>query len=143
MKDILNSFYKKLNMELSETDFSSLYEDIDILGVIDEFDDIQQYICDKNVPAENRKLVEKELNKIERNALNNNKLTKLKGEDKNYYGFKGQSYDNVGMIIEDNYKEYLEDEDLFCEYKGDYIYNLMRKILVNKIIKEEAEEELY
>lgn len=141
MNELLEKFQKKLNKELIETDFDSLYEDIDILGSVSEYDTISQMLEDEKISKEEKKELQKEINRIEKTLLLKNRLIKLKGEDKNYYCKRDTVYDNVGMAIEDNYTDYLEDDDIFCEYTGDLIYVYMKKILVKKMKKYREEDE--
>ena len=141
MNDIFNELSKKLNLELKETDFTSIYEDIDLLSGISEYDKYLSILDNNSLNKEERKKIQKEFEKIEKKSLNKHKLIKLKGEDKNFYCLKDSVYDNVGMLIEDNFNDYFDEEDIFCEYNGDNIYNYMRKILLKKITTYNEKEE--
>lgn len=143
MNTLIVSFGEKFNREIVDTDFSSLYEDIDLLGIIPEYDVICKDLENDNLSKEDKKALQKEFNKIERAILMKNKLIKLKGEDKNYYCLKDSAYDNVGMLIDCDYGEYLDDDNLFCEYNGDSIYDYMQTILYKKIKKYSEYEENY
>lgn len=136
MEEILNIFQDKLNYELKDLDGNSLYEEIDIFGSIKEYDILQNYISDINVDEKKRNTLEKILEKTEKLCLKKNRIIKLKGEDKSYYCLTGEVYDSNGELISDYYEECLDEDNIFCEYNGDNIYNYMKKLLEKKIQKQ-------
>ena len=135
MKDTLNLFKKHLIEELQDVDFSSLYEDVDILSCIKEYEDLQNYISNQSIDRMSRKNIEKEMIKIEKECLKKIKAIKIIGEDKNYYLLKNEPYDSDGILIDSYFESYLEDDDIFCEYKGDTIYTILKNCLDKKIDK--------
>lgn len=139
MNELLISFKEKLLKELKDIDLSSLYEDIDILGCISEYDLLQMEINKKDKLSDKKEL-EREILKIERECLKKCKVTKIVGEEKNYYYQIGEPYNQNGCIIEDYFEEAYEEDDIFCEYKGDSIYKIMKKNLEKKIKKYCTEE---
>lgn len=141
--ELLKSLKEDLMKELSDTDFSQVYEDIDILSCINSYNNLQLKIDDENISKEEKVKLQKEFNKIEKDCLNKNKLTKLNGEEKSYYCLKNEVYDTNGCIIEYDFDAILEDEDLFCEYAGDGIFEFMKKLIIKKIKKMIAENEEY
>lgn len=114
----------KLMKELEETDFTQLYEDIDILTCIKEYNELQLLIEDAKI---DKSKINKELKKIEKECLSKYNLIKIKGEEKNYYCLKNKAYDCNGSLIEYDYADYIENEELFCEFRGDNIYEYMKK----------------
>lgn len=135
MEKILDIFQEKLNDELKDLDKNSLYETIDVLGCIKEYDVILNYIADESKDKKERIMVEKKLEKTEKLCLKKNRMVKLKGEEKSYYCLVGESYDLNGELIKDYYEDFLDEDDIFCEYNGDDIYDTMKKILERKIQK--------
>lgn len=136
MEEILDIFQEKLNNELKDIDKNSLYEELDILTTISEYDILQNYICDKKQNKKEKNIIEKKIEKIERLCLRRNKMIKLKGEDKSYYCLIDQPYDLNGELIIDYYEDFLDEDNIFCEYNGDDIYNYIKKVLENKIQKQ-------
>lgn len=136
MEKTLNIFQEKLNNELKDIDKNSLYEELDILSTISEYDVLQNYVCDETKNKKERNIVEKKIEKIEKLCLKKNRMIKLKGEDKSYYCLVGESYDLNGELINDYYEDFLEDDNIFCEYNGDDIYIYIKKILENKIQRQ-------
>lgn len=141
--ELLKSLKEDLMKELADTDFEQIYEDLDILSCIKAYNEFQVEIENTNIPKEQRVKLQKSFNKIEKECLNKNKLRKLNGEDKSYYCLKNEAYDSNGGLIDYDFETILDDSDLFCEYKGDGIYELMKKIVINKIKKMETENEEY
>lgn len=81
----------------------------------------------------NKKIIS-EILKIERVILKENKLTKIISDGEiNYYAKKGEVYDSDGNIIGDMFEKKLDDEDLFCAYIGDEIYQIMKRNIQRKI----------
>lgn len=139
--ELLKLIKEDLMKELSDTDFSQIYEDIDILSCIGSYNKLQSILDNDKTPKEEKTKLQKEFNKIEKSCLSKNKLIKLNGEDKSYYCLRNEVYDLNGSIVEYDFDVILDDEDLFCEYTGDGIFELMKKNIIKKIKKMTIEEE--
>ena len=135
MKNIIEKFKTKFLQELKELDETSLYESLDILSDIPEYDSIQNYLSDPNLLKNEKDELLSEFNKAEKECLKKCKYTKLIGEDKSYYCKNNKPYDSNGEMITDYFEDMLEENNLFCEYIGDDIYLMMKKILEKKIQK--------
>ena len=141
--EILKNFKQNLMKELADTDFSQVYEDMDILSCVKSYNEIQAKLDDINTPKDEKTKLQKEINKIEKECLAKNKLVKLIGEDKSYYCYKNKVYDTNGTLIEYDFDIALDDNDLFCEYIGDNLYETMRKLAVKNLKKYASENEDY
>lgn len=141
--ELYNVLKKDLMKELSETDFSQIYEDMDILTCIKAYDQLLSIIEAPTTSKIDKSKIQKELHKIEKECLTKNKLVKLIGEEKSYYCSKNEVYDVNGCIVEYDFDIILDEEDLFCEYIGDNIFEIMRKIAIKKIKQIESESECY
>lgn len=141
--ELFKSLKIDLMKELSETDFSQIYEDVDILTCIKHYNEILSIIENNDTPKTEKAKLQKELHKIEKECLSKNKIVKLVGEEKTYYAYRNEVYDNSGCIVEYDFEDVLNEDDLFCEYKGDNLYEAMKKLAIKKIKKLSAEEDEY
>ncbi|HCL4480201.1 TPA: hypothetical protein N2D99_002289 [Clostridium botulinum] len=129
IEELLKLFKEKFKKEIKNIDWNSIYCDCDILKSIPEYIQIIK-ISDQ---TGNKKIIS-EILKIERVILKENKLTKIISDGEiNYYAKKGEVYDSDGNIIGDMFEKKLDDEDLFCAYIGDEIYQIMKKNIQRKI----------
>lgn len=126
-KELLKQFKEKFTKELDDMDFSTVSPDYDVL------EGIPEYVLLSSMSESDAKLKDK-IEKAEKAVLRSKKLVKIINEDSmGFYLKKGEPYDSEGNIIEDMIEDYLDNEDLFCEYVGDDIYDLMRKSLLSKM----------
>ncbi len=129
IEELLKSFNEKFKKEIKDIDWTSIYCDCDILESIPEYIQIIE-ISDQ---TGNKQIINK-ISKIEKVILRENKLTKIISDGEiNYYAKKGEVYDSDGNIIKDMFEKKLDDEDLFCAYIGDEIYQIMKKNIQRKI----------
>lgn len=125
-KNLLDEFKKDIVKELKECDFSTIYNDYDILETIKAYISLSDLI-------EKDKTLKTKIEKIEKSALRQVSAIKITNEDgESFYAKRGEAYDSEGNLIEDMYGEYIDNEDLFCNYIGDDIYNLMKKFALSK-----------
>lgn len=141
IEELLKVFKDKLNLELKEVkdiNVPTIYEDFEILSNINEYLILTE-IQEKNKDEK----LKKKINSIEKEILRKHKIVKITGEEKSFYCRKGEAYDSDGNIIEDCYEYCLEEDDIFCEFPKDKIYEIMKSNLMKKINSKKKDDSYY
>jgi hypothetical protein len=133
-KELLVQFKEKFAKELEDIDFSTVSSDYDVLEIVPEYVTLTN-MCDNDTALKDK------IEKAEKAVLRSKRLIKIVNEDNlGFYLKKGEPYDSEGNLIEDMFEDYLDNEDLFCEYVGDDTYDLMKKALLSKIRNMDRDE---
>lgn len=125
-KKLLAELKEELIKEIRDCDFSAVCNDYDILENIKAYIELSELLNDE-------KLFKSKIEKVEKSVLRQFGATKITKEDGlSFYVKKGEAYDSEGNLIEDMYDEYIDNDDLFCDYLGDDIYSMMKKYALAK-----------